>query len=495
MGEREVNSRLGAIDAVFNPRSIAFVGASNNLGKWGFIIFHNLLMGGFEGRIYPVNPHEEKVLGLKAFHSVTDIPEEVDLAIFTIPAAAMPSAIEDCVKKRVRAGVVISAGFGELGEDGKNLEHEMVRKARASNMVLVGPNGQGIVNTRARLYPWMPAYIPSPGDVAIISQSGNISTWLAYGLGEFAFGVSKVASTGNNADLSWEDYFLYLKDDPDTSVILAYVEGAGQGRKFFEAAAETTRTKPIVLLKAGVTDAGTQAAQSHTGVLAGDDAVFEAACRQAGIIRVFDLEEAIAISGAFVGTPLPQGQRVAIVTGGGGMGVMAADSCIAAGLDIPRLSRALKDKLKAMLPSWWVPGNPVDMVAGLGFAGPREIIPILFESKEIDAVLLIAIGWTYMMKDISENSPFAKLMDIKPLIEQRYDRERMYCNLLAEMIREKNRPVFPVSWVARKAAENNFSSILELLGRGIMVYPTQELAIKAIASLARYQAYLAGERE
>ncbi len=482
------------MDAVFNPRSIAFVGASNNLGKWGFIILHNLLMGGFEGRIHPVNSHEEKVLGLKAFHSVTDIPGEVDLAIFTIPASAMPSAIKDCVKKRVRAGVVISAGFGELGEGGKDLEHEMVRVARASNMVLVGPNGQGIVNTRAGLYPWMPAYMPEPGEIAIISQSGNISTWLAYGLGELAFGVSKVVSTGNNADLSWEDYFLYFKDDPDTSVILAYVEGAGQGRKFFEAAAQTTRTKPIVLLKAGVTDVGTQAAQSHTGVLAGDDAVFEAACRQAGIIRVFDIEEAIVVSGALVGTPLPQGRRVAIVTGGGGMGVMAADSCIAAGLEVPGLSSGLKARLKAILPPWWVPGNPVDMVAGLGYAGAQEILPILFESREIDAVLLIAIGWTYMMNEISENSPFAELMDVKPLIEHRHERERQHCETLAEMTREEKRPIFTVSWVARKAVENKFSSILELLDRRIMVYPTHELAIKAIASLARYQAYLtAGE--
>ncbi len=486
----EVKERLRAMDAVFNPGSIAFVGASNNVGKWGFIIFHNLIAGGYEGRIYPVNPREETVIGLKAYKSVIDIPDEVDLAIFTIPAAALPGAIEECVKKKVRAGVVISAGFSELGEEGIRLQEQMVSRARAGGMVLVGPNGQGIVNTGNRLYPWMPALKPKPGKVAIMSQSGNVSTWIAYGLQEYGFGCSKVVSAGNNADLSWEDYLLYLKDDPETSVIVLYMEGAGQGRMFFEAAAETTKEKPVVLLKAGVTDAGTLAAQSHTGVLAGDDAVFDAACRQAGMVRAHDMEETISVCAAFVGTPLPGGRRVAIVTGGGGMGVMAADSCVRAGLELPQFSPRLKEKMKNMLPPWWVPGNPVDLVAGLGYAGPREIIPMLFESGEIDAVLLIAIGWSYMMDDLDENSPFAKMVDIEKMMQERKERDRKYCRNLAEMIRDKGQPIFAVSWVAKKAVENDYTALLEFLGREIMLYPTQELAIKALASLADYRAYL-----
>jgi len=274
---------LEAIDTIFHPRSIAFIGASNSRYKWGFQILHNLLMGKYPDKTYPVNPSEKEIAGYKAYPSVLDIPDAVDLALFTIPAEKMPDAISECVRKGVRAGLVISAGFAELGDEGKRLEKEMTRRAQEGGMVLVGPNCQGIACPASQLYPWMPAHFPEKGAISVVSQSGNLLTWLCQGLEDYGFGVAKVISCGNLCDLDWEDYLLYLEGDAETRVIFLYIEGLEDGRRFFRVAQKVNCTKPVVVFKGGKSQQGFRAAQSHTGVMAGNDAVFEAACRQAGL--------------------------------------------------------------------------------------------------------------------------------------------------------------------------------------------------------------------
>ncbi len=484
-----MSERLAAMRSIFYPKSIAFVGASNSPNKWGFIILHNLIMGGFEGPIYPVNPSQSKIIGLKAYKKITDIPDAVDLAIFTIPAKTMPDAISEAAKKGVRAGVVISAGFSELGIEGLELQQEMVSRARKAGMVLVGPNGQGIVTPESKLYPWMPSFLPPAGKVAVISQSGNVMTMLTQGLVQYGFGISKGVSVGNSADLQFEDYFRYLKDDPETKVILAYIEGVEGGRDFFKTAAETTREKPIVVLKAGRTRAGTQAARSHTGVLAGQEAVFDAACRQAGIILAESMEQASMIAAGLVNCPLPGGRRIGMVTGGGGVGVLAADASERAGLDVVGFSDELIDKLRAILPPWWSPGNPVDMVAGLGYAGPLEITRALFDSSEVDGVIILGIGWVYGMADSFKQSPFAKKIDPEAFLKGHYDRELAYCRELAKIANQQRKPLYLLSWVADRAIRSGFQGLAELLEQEVMVYPTIEYAVDAFAAMAHYSEY------
>ena len=242
---------LKNLDCLFQPGSIAFLGATEFSLKWGFLVYNNLLTGGYQGTIYPVNPGRESVMGLPAYKSVRDIPGPVDLAVFTIPAEHIPAAMDDCAAKGVKAALVISAGFKELGGQGEELEREMVRRARAGGIALAGPNGQGICNPGLQLFPWMPLFYPPPGRVAFFSQSGNVLNMLVGAAYKSGSGVSKAVSTGNEADLRMEDYFTYLADDPDTDVLVSYMEGSQDGRRFFDLAREVSARKPVIVIKGG----------------------------------------------------------------------------------------------------------------------------------------------------------------------------------------------------------------------------------------------------
>jgi len=480
------------MERIFTPRSIAFIGASNNLGKWGGIILHNLIDGGYQGGIYPVNPRDGEVQGLRAYRRVSDVPGEVDLALFTIPAAAMPEAVSDCVNKGVPAGVVVTAGFSELGAEGEELQTEMVGRARAGNMVLVGPNGQGIVAPNSKLFPWMPMFRPRPGPVGISSQSGNISTFLSEGLAEFGIGCSKVISSGNCADLDFADYLEYFREDPETEVVILYIEGVGHGRDFMEAARRTSLEKPVVAIKSGRTEVGVRAASTHTGALACSDDAFTAACRQAGVARASSIEEAVILAGAFLSTPLPRGNRVGIVTGGGGLGVIAADACDQAGLEMAELTGELIEKLSAHLPPWWAPNNPVDLVAGIGYGGPREIIPVLMEGHGVDGVIMLGIGWMYSMFD-SVNDPTDFRGELNEHVKRRLDGDMKYCKQMGDLAFKYGKPLLMTSPVARLAVRREYPGLLHLLERGVMLFPTIEDAINAFSALRRRAVFL--ERE
>ena len=485
--------RVEAMEKIFSPRSIAFVGASNNKQKWGGIVFRNLRIGGYAGNIYPVNPGEEKVQGHKAYPTVSSIPEDVDLAIFTIPAKLMLDSISDCVSKGVKAGLVISAGFAELGEEGRNLQEEMVRRARTGGMVLVGPNGQGIAVPRSKLYPWMPAFMPDKGPIGIAAQSGSVATVLSQRLAEFGFGCSKVISAGNCSDIAWPDYLEYFRQDEDTKVILLHIEGLKDGKAFFQAAKRAALAKPVVVVKAGRTRVGMSAASTHTGALAGSDQVFSAACRQAGVVRMEKMEEAVILAAALVSTPLPAGRRVAIITGGGGFGVIAADAAEKAGLDVVRLSERTIGKLRERLPSWWAPNNPVDLVAGLGYADAVDLIPILMESGEVDGVMSLGMGWIYSMLDPVNSARNVQETENK-VIRMLVDRDVGQGKRMAKYSRQWGKPLLITSNVARLAVRRGYSGLLEILGQQIIVYPTIEEAVRAFSALADRHDFLENNR-
>jgi acyl-CoA synthetase (NDP forming) len=414
---------------------------------------------------------------------VSSIPNDVDLAIFTIPAKRMVDSISDCVSKGVKAGLVISAGFAELGDEGRSLQAEMVQRARAGGMVLIGPNGQGIAVPRTKLYPWMPAFTPDPGSIGIASQSGSVSTVLSQRLAEFGFGCSKVVSAGNCSDIGWPDYLEYFRQDPDTKVILLHMEGLQDGPSFFRSAKRTTLEKPVVIVKAGRTQVGMSAAATHTGALAGSDQVFSAACRQSGIIRMDKMEEAVIMAAALVSTPLPAGRRVAIVTGGGGFGVIAADVAAQAGLDVVRLSEETIGKLRERLPSWWAPNNPVDLVAGLGYADAVDLIPILMQSGEVDGVMSLGMGWIYAMLDPVNSQREVRKADNK-IIQVLVDRDVEHGKRMADYSRKWGKPLLVTSNVARLAVRRGYAGLLEILGRNFVVYPTIEEAVRAYAAMA-----------
>lgn len=469
------------LDYLFKPRSVAFVGATSAKVKWGFICYNNLIAGGYRGDIYPVNPGHEEILGRTCYPSVREIPGEVDLAVFTVPAPAVLEGIEDCAAKGVKAGLVISAGFAELGDRGAGLEEELVRRARRAGMVLCGPNGQGLCCPESRLYPWMPLFYPPAGSVGVICQSGNILNMLIGEILDAGFGVSKGVSSGNEAQLATEDYIDYLSRDPATDVIAAYVEGVDDGKRFLELTREASARKPVVILKGGRSAAGTRAAASHTGALAVSSAVFDSVCRQAGLVQARTIREAGTIAASFVNRPVPRGGRVGIVTGGGGLGVIASDACTEAGLEVPRLSGETLGKIGALMPEYWVPGNPVDLVAGLDLRIVKPIIELLITSGEVDSVLFIFIE-SQRTRGVQVKGSELHGMDLAAIWDMMTGQLAGYMVDLYALAAERGVPLFLASNFDRVGSMEQGT-----LGGGNspMVFQDVESACTAIAAMSR----------
>jgi acyl-CoA synthetase (NDP forming) len=479
-----METRLNNLDYIFNARSIAFVGATETMGKWGFLILNNIITGGYEGKIYPVNPGRDKVLGLQAYPTVRDIPEDVDLAVFTVPARLVIGALDDCVSKGVKAGVVISAGFKELGGEGAEMEKELVRKAREGGMVLIGPNCQGVCCPGNKLYPWMPIlFHPPPGKIAYVSQSGNILNMLIGRAVNSGFGASKGVSSGNEADLRTEDYFSYFLEDEDTDVIVAYIEGIDDGRRFIERARSTASVKPIVALKGGRTRSGISAARSHTGAMAVSEKLFEAVCRQAGITLTWSIDETGITAASFVNRPLPKGRRVGIVTGGGGLGVIASDVCSEEGLDIVQLSPQTLERIGKHMPDWWVPGNPIDLVAGLDFTIIKPVMEILMKSGEVDAVMFLWIGAPRKEKPVISVKGGVDISGVWDMIRHHF---KDYAKELYDLMQELEIPLYFASNAQPADLTDSGDEGDESY---LMVYESVESACRAIKAMATYHEF------
>ncbi len=387
----EVKGSVSYMKLLFEPSSVAVVGASNDQSKWGYRVMSNILRGGFEGRVYPVNPGSPEVLGVKSYSRVVDIPEVPDLVIIVVPPPAVPEVMRDCAAKGVKATVVITAGFAEIGGEGEKLQREIVDIARSAGIRFVGPNCLGIMNPSHKLHPQMPSEFSRPGPLAIISQSGNIMNTVARLIDSQGYGLSKAVSIGNQADIRAEDYLEYFAQDPQTRVILCYIEGFKDGVRFFKTAKEVSKRKPIILIKAGETQAGARAAHSHTASLAVPDAIVQAMCKQAGIIRVTTLDDLVDTGIAFLRQPLPRGRRVAIITGGGGWGVLTADACAKLGLDVVTLPPETIKELDVFMPAWWNRGNPVDFVGGMPRENNLKVLEILLRCPVVDGVITLGL--------------------------------------------------------------------------------------------------------
>lgn len=377
-------------ELLFNPKSIALIGASNNIGKWGAIVFLNIKLGGYGGRLHPVNPKEESIFGHKSYPRITQIPEPIDLAIIAIPASLSMGAIRDCIEKGVRMAIVITSDFSETGEEGARLEKEMVETARAGGLRLVGPNTMGIFSAGASLTALMPPVRPRKGKVSLVSQSGNIGTQMMAWGEKFGVGFDKYVSSGNEGDLRAEDYVAFFGTVPDSKVILAYIEGLDDGREFWETAQKITRQKPIIAFKGGKTGAGARAAKSHSGAMAGSREIYESAFRQAGIIWASTTEEMLEWAAAFSYLPLPRGNRVGILTRGGGWGVITADACNEIGLEVPPLEEKMIRALDPVMPVYWSKGNPVDMAASISMDAYLHSLEALVAWEKVDAVISLS---------------------------------------------------------------------------------------------------------
>jgi acyl-CoA synthetase (NDP forming) len=474
-------------DLLFNPRSIALIGASNNIGKWGAIVFLNILLGGYEGRVYPVNPKEEEIFGHKVYAKVSQIPDPVDLAIIAIPAHLAMEAVLDCIRKEIRMAIVITSNFSETGEEGARLEKELTELARSSGMRLVGPNTMGIFSASANLTALMPPVRPRVGDVSIVSQSGNIGTQILAWGEKFAVGFNRYVSSGNEGDLRAEDYLSFFDKDPETKVILTYIEGLDDGRRFFEMAKAITPFKPIIAFKGGKTLAGARAAQSHSGSMAGMNEIYEAAFRQAGIVWAATIEEMLELAAAFSFFPLPRGNRVGILTRGGGWGVIAADACMEIGLELPPLDDDLVGALDKILPSYWSKGNPVDMVASISMEDYLSCLEILISWGKVDAVISLSgdVGpLSAILSDVKKRAEgFIPAENLERIASQIFAARMQIYQRVGQLIEIHQKPILAVGsnlMQGKEEARPDFS---------LPQFRTPERAARIAGKLYQYSRY------
>jgi acyl-CoA synthetase (NDP forming) len=481
-----------AIGALFHPRSMVFVGASATMGKWGHMLPHHTISGGYEGAVYLINPRGGTIAGRRVLTTIADLPEAVDLAIVTLPAAKVLGVIPELAAKGVRHMVLVTSGFGETGAEGRDLEARVVAAAREHNILLLGPNTMGISNPHIKLHCTGAPTVPHPGATAMVAQSGNLGTQLLTFAEAQGVGIRAFCGSGNEAMITVEDYLEAFAADKRTRTVLLYLESVKDGRRFFSTARRVSSEKPIVLLKGGQTRAGRKAASSHSGAMATDDKVFQAVSRQAGILSVQHSMDLLDLAAAFTALPLPAGNRVAIMTLGGGWGVVTTDLCARHGLTIPDLPPELTDAIDALLPPFWSRGNPVDLVGDSDLSVPLRVMALLLEWEGCDAVIHLGImgrlGFIEKLAaavkrcdpDTSEALGAAAVNLIRAF-------ETDYVNRIAALMDQYRKPVVGVSLM--KDARDKIVYTVDGAEHQTVFFETPERAVKALSQMVGYQRF------
>lgn len=484
---------LDNLDAVFSPRSVALVGASNEATKWGGVILTNMMGGAYPGPIYPVNIRAERVFGQKAYARLSDLPEAPDLVIIAVPAKLVPDVVDEAGRVGARAAVVISSGFSEVGAEGVQLERRVSEIASRHGLAMVGPNCMGVVSSWSRFYATGAAIMrPVPGPASFISQSGNMGIQLMASAEQRHGGIGKFVGVGNEALFDATDLVEYFRRDPQTGLILGYIEGFDDGRRFMEAAREAVVDKPVIVLRAGTSEFGKRAAASHTGALAGSAKVFEAVVRQSGIIATYDPDEFLDLAFSLSYLPLPRGKRVAVVTMGGGWGVISADEVARSDLRLAELPEDVIEELNALLPPFWSHGNPVDLVGTTQEGIAEQAVEAVAHSEAVDAV--IVLGVVGMM-----TTPIRVYSEVDRLAEEQGftlpddggDRDRFcrregtFIRRMSELMERYEKPIIAVSFTPLDRA------VFEFGGRyAAVVLPSPLRSVRVIAKMAKHGAFL-----
>jgi acetyltransferase len=473
------------LDYLFNPRSVAVIGASNIPGKWGCDILNLLLTRGTR-KVYPINRNRAEVLGVKTYPSLGEVPGTVDFAVITVSSDALPAAMEDCARKGVKTALIISGGFAETGAEGTVAEQKVLEIAHRGGIRFIGPNCAGHFNTFAELFtaPYLPPM--NRGPVSFVTQSGNLGLVVLAMAYEMGLGFSKYISSGNEADLHFEDYLEYLGQDEETKVILGYVEGLREGKRFLNLAREVTEKKPVVVMKVGCSDCGAQAARSHTAALSGSDELSDAAFRQAGVIRVEEVSDLLDVALVMLGQPLPRGKKVAVLTVGGGLGVIAADALKKHGLELSDLSPATLKKLGSVLSGRWSRGNPVDTSGDISYPC---LLPLL-EDKNVDAVVIAGPIWTpFGFAGLMSTPPWERDYTASPDeivqgISEEYVRN---LEITIDLMKKYQKPIVYSVWISDEVKSGIVYK--KMVQNHVIPYPTPERAVRALARLVEYSEY------
>ncbi len=403
----------------FEPSSVAVIGASRDPAKLGFAVLNNLVEGGYvqKGAVYPINPKADEVLGLKAYASVMDVPDDIELAVIVIPYTYVPDALRVCGQKGIPAAIVISAGFREAGMEGLERERELIDIAKECGIRLIGPNCLGVIDTITPMNASFSAGTPPSGPMAFMSQSGALGTAILDWAQAGRLGLAKFVSLGNKADVSEIDLLEAWADDPNTNVIMMYSEGLPDGQEFIKVAREVTRKKPVVAIKSGVTDSGSRAVSSHTGSLAGSEQAYQAAFRQAGVLRAQSMEELFDIALAMGYQPLLNGDRIGIITNAGGPGILATDALERAGMSLARFELETKQALEEFLPGAASAANPVDVLGDARADRYKFALEKVAQDPNVDGLMVVLTpqAMTEIKQTATDIGELAKLID-KPVI-------------------------------------------------------------------------------
>lgn len=446
----------------FKPKSIAVVGASRDSRKIGHAALKNILISDYECEIYPINPKEKEILGLKCYKKITDVSENVDLVLISVPAPIVPQILKDCVKKNVKNVIIISSGFSEAGNH--ELEEELKKIIEKTNIRVLGPNVMGYKNASDGLDASFVFGNPRKGNVSLISQSGALGIGMIYLANNEFMGVSKIIGVGNKIDIDDDDLIDYFAKDPDTKVIGLYIEGIKEGRAFMKSIKACN--KPVLVVKAGRSQAGARATASHTGSMAGSDKIYDAAIKQAGGIRCRDIVELFDMARALAGQPPAQGNRIGIITNGGGLGILLTDACEANGLVVPKLSGKTYKKIDKILPDIIKPNNPIDLIGDAGFYRYEAATRVLLEDPDIDGIIVASVHGGYA-------------------------RPQEFTGAILKMVRERKlheefkKPIL-ATWVGGKEFED---LVWDLKSAGVPIYPSSWRIARSMTAL-----YLEGQR-
>jgi len=456
--------RADNLSVFFEPASVAILGSLSGTQAPGYVTIKHLLDFGFQGRIYPVNPSCNQVLGMEVYPNLDHVAGPIDLAIIVIPPLAVPEIVAKCAQKGIRAIIIMSENFAEASEDGARLQRQVVEIARRSGVRIIGPNTIGILNTANGLIttPYFMGYDKiQKGSIAYCSQSGLFSN-VVHPLEDLAYPISKMCDFGNKCDVNEVDLLNYLADDPDTKVISMHLEDIKDGHAFMEAARRAVIRKPVLILKPGRSQAGAKATASHTGSLAGHDQVYDGAFRQVGVIRVDSLQEFWEVPRVFASQPLPRSNRLGIVTASGGAGVLALDAAVGAGLEIASFTAATAEKLAKLSPR--MARNPVDMgplmtISGNPFSVPEQVLPIVMADANVDCVALMT-DWVLMQGALPTMDTFHQL------------------------VQQSSKPATVFIYGSKQTIREEL--LRQLTAKGLATYLDLETSIKALGAAAAY---------
>jgi acetyltransferase len=477
--------RTEQFHALFEPRGIVVAGASTHPGKFGFVALHNIVSAGYRGRLYATNRDGNQVLGVETFADVDEVPDgECDLVFVCTPASANPDLLRACAAKGITAAFITSAGYGEAGDEGIAAQEALVELAHELGILLVGPNGQGVISTPAHLCAQIVAPYPPAGRIGIASQSGNfVSSFMNFAQ-HAGVGISRAVSAGNAAAVGVTDFLRFYADDPATDVGLAYIEGVVDGRALYDELRAVAERMPLVVVKGGASSSGARAAASHTGSLATDDRVFDGMLRQAGVVRASTIEEAYEAAATFATQPLPKGPNVAVVSTAGGWGVVTADAISKTSLDLMALPDDLLAQLDTKLPPRWSRNNPIDMAGGETKDTIPDVLETVARHDSVDAIVFLGMGIQSNQGKMEREGPFFPDHGLDRITAYHDRQDRRFAETAAALAKEVGKPILTATELAVTSPGN--AAVAGLRDSGMVPYGSSNRAVVALDHLWRY---------